>query len=793
MKHIEIAAIYNKINYGTVLQAYASQKILDNLGYSNSIIDTRALNKELNSKKCKYFVMHIFAKDMLLSKAGFVLKKMVIRLNFRDMRHRENARIEMFQQFINEYFRFSPAFGDFTALARYTEKNAHSVMVGSDQIWLPQHIEAGYFSLQWVPKNVKRFSLSSSFGKSIIPNEIKEKYVSFLNELDYISVREKDGQNIVQGMTSKNVELLCDPTMMLAEEQWNEIIPDERPCVDKYIFCYFLGTDKMHRKYAEALRENTGLKIVSLIHMDEYVSYDEKYADEMPFAIGPKEFLQYIKYAEYVLTDSFHGTVFSLIFQKKFVVFNRFSNTNSMSTNGRIATLLEKVGLQNRLASSLDTSIVTQDIDYTAVAEIVNNEREKAIGFIKKSVGEPEIQRNVKNILKHECTACTACFSICPYNCITMETDEEGFAYPIIDEDKCVDCGLCIKTCPSKNNGKKNPFEQKAYIVQNIDDEIRCKSTSGGAFSAIAEKIISDGGVVFGAAYVDGKLHVAHYGAITKKEISLFRSSKYVQSELGNSFIEIKKLLKNGRKVCFSGTPCQIEGLLSFLGQKDENLLLVDVVCRGVPSPKVWEEYVHIQEEKYGSKVFSASFRDKGAYGYTYSQLSIKNEKSKIFLGGVDTNAYLRSFFENINVRPSCYCCKYRSRYRKSDITLWDCLDIVDFTADFDKNGSTRVLIHTPDGLKIFNEISDRFRKVEIPSDIAVENVLEMKKSRLVNSNRELFFRKIGDEGLSEELLNAFFKNNCKRTLEHFVRVLGARTGLYTTIKKISKRILKNV
>lgn len=785
MKHIEIAAVYNKINYGTVLQAYASQKVLDNLGYSNSIIDTRGLNKVFSMKKKKYFIRHIFEKDMLSSKIGFVIKKIVVKINFHNMKANERTRKNKFDQFIDEYFRLSPGFTNITDLARYTEKNAYAVMAASDQIWLPQHIDSGYFSLQWVPKNVKRFSLASSFGKSIIPYDMTERYISFINKLDSISVREKDGQRIVEDLTSKNAVLLCDPTMMLSMEDWNEILPEERPYGDKYILCYFLGTNKMHRKYAETLREKTGFKIVSLIHMDEYFAYDEKYADEMPFSVGPKEFLQYIKYAEFVLTDSFHGTVFSIIFEKKFVVFNRFSNTNSMSTNGRITTLLEKIGLQNRLVDSINISTAFQNVDYKNIAEIVNNERKKAIRFIIESVGSPQRSANVVEILKNECTACTACLSICPVHCISMKADEEGFLYPAIDERKCINCGLCIKVCPSKRNDRKNIFEQKAYIVQNVDNDIRSKSTSGGAFSAIAGKIIRDGGTVYGASYTGKKLHVAHYGANTLHEITSFMGSKYVQSDLKNSFTEIKHLLEAGKKVCFSGTPCQIEGLLSFLGHKNDNLLLVDIVCRGVPSPRVWEEYVCFQENKYDSNILSASFRDKGAYGYTYSQLSITNQKAKLFLGGVDNNAYLRSFFENINVRPSCYCCKYRSRYRKSDITLWDCLDITDFTDVLDKKGATRVLIHSAAGQKIFNEISDCYRGVSISADSAVENVTEMKTSRLVNSKREQFFASVAESGVSEELLGIFFKDNCKKRIEHFARVLGVKTGLYTAMKKI--------
>ena len=206
---------------------------------------------------------------------------------------------------------------------------------------------------------------------------------------------------------------------------------------------------------------------------------------------------------------------------------------------------------------------------------------------------------------KSQCCGCTACSSICPKKAIMMKQDEEGFMYPIIDKSKCVNCGLCDKVCPVKN-AKENGNNQHAYIFQNADDKIRRESTSGGAFTAIAEYVIDNNGIVYGAVF-DEKYKVIHKGIDNKEELYKFRNSKYVQSEMENCYSEIKEYLNKGKLVCFSGTSCQVEGLKNYLGKHYENLILVDVVCRAVPSPLIWKKYLNMIKELCNKKNISVS------------------------------------------------------------------------------------------------------------------------------------------------------------------------------------------
>lgn len=391
-------------------------------------------------------------------------------------------------------------------------------------------------------------------------------------------------------------------------------------------------------------------------------------------------------------------------------------------------------------------------------------------------------------INKSECTGCTACKSICPQKCIAMKADEEGFLYPEVDLEKCINCGLCEKVCPVKN-AKKELKQQHAYIFQNSDDKVRRESTSGGAFTAIAEFVIKKNGVVFGVQF-DKNFKVVHGKAETIEELGKFRNSKYVQSEVGNAFLEIKENLENGRIVCFSGTSCQVEGLKKFLGKNYENLILVDVVCRAVPSPLIWQKYLNIKKKE-NESIKNIRFRDK-FYGYKYSNFSIfdKNEKV-VYHSGVESDAYLRAFFSNICDRPSCYECKFKKLERESDITIWDCFNVEKYNAKMDDDkGTTRVLTNSEKGKKIIEELEKSNTIIEINVKDATDGFLAMFQSVKENPRRKEFFedaQKLEDA----ELFEKYFSNTMKVKIEKYARKILVKTGIYKIVLNIGKKFRK--
>lgn len=392
---------------------------------------------------------------------------------------------------------------------------------------------------------------------------------------------------------------------------------------------------------------------------------------------------------------------------------------------------------------------------------------------------------------KKNCCGCSACYSICPKNCIEMKADREGFLYPKINKDLCINCGLCENVCPIINKVEEKVFEQEGYLVQNKDEKIREESTAGGAFTAIAKYVLEKKGIVFGVQY-DENLNVVHSYVENEIDLKLYRNSKYVQSKIGETFKQAKKFLDEDRWVCFSGTPCQIEGLKKYLKKDYNKLITVDVVCHAVPSPLVWEKYLEIQRKKYGNNIKNIIFRDKKYYGYKYSQMTIRDNKGED-LGhlGVESDIMLRAFFSDICDRPSCYECVFKKRYRVSDFTIWDCFITGLIAKDFDDDkGTTRVLIHTQKGNNIFEKIKDNFKYKNIGSDLLTKNVREMFYSVRINDKREVFMKDIVILN-TEDFIEKYFKDNFKIKLKSNIRKLLCTLKLYKLLKDIYSLIRK--
>ncbi len=346
---------------------------------------------------------------------------------------------------------------------------------------------------------------------------------------------------------------------------------------------------------------------------------------------------------------------------------------------------------------------------------------------------------------KKDCCGCWACENVCPKQCITMVEDEEGFRYPKVDIETCVDCHLCEKVCPIVNAKTDVDRAQKAFLLQHKDENVLQESASGGAFTAIASYVIERGGVVFGAAY-DKDFLVVHKYVETVEDLKVFRNSKYVQSAVGSAYQQAKDFLKQGRMVCFSGTPCQLEGLQNYLRKPYDNLVTVDVMCHSITSPKVFRMYVEMQKEKYGDDIENIMFRDKQPYGYKYSSMSVYRGGKQVYKEGVETDVYLRSFFCDVNVRPSCYDCKFKKQHHLTDFTIWDCFDVRKFSKEMDNDkGVTRILANTDKALTILEDIKTIARIIEIPVGEAVSGVKEMLYSVNMNPRRDAFFMECAD------------------------------------------------
>lgn len=387
---------------------------------------------------------------------------------------------------------------------------------------------------------------------------------------------------------------------------------------------------------------------------------------------------------------------------------------------------------------------------------------------------------------KKFCSGCTACASICPKKCIQMQPDEEGFLYPTVDVKNCVECGACENVCPIQNPMEEEKVQQKAWLVQHKDEAVRLDSSAGGAFTAIATVTLEKGGVVFGAAY-DDDFQVHHTYVENVEELQKFRNSKYVQSDIGNCFQQVKRYLKENRWVCFSGTPCQIEGLSKFLGKSYDRLLLVDVVCHGIPSPLIWKKYLEYQKAD-SNKPDNIRFRDK-FYGYKYSTMSLIRNGTNVYHAGSQLDPMLRAFFSDICDRPSCYECPFKKRYRVSDLTIWDCFSVYDFDKDMDDDkGTTRVLCHTEKGADSVQKITRVAKCKEVSPDKLVAGVKEMYESVLMNPKRAMFMED-AKQLSGVELFGKYYPVTGKVKLKTAVRKILLMTRIYGTMKKCKNKM----
>ncbi|WP_036609255.1 Coenzyme F420 hydrogenase/dehydrogenase, beta subunit C-terminal domain [Oribacterium sp. P6A1] len=402
----------------------------------------------------------------------------------------------------------------------------------------------------------------------------------------------------------------------------------------------------------------------------------------------------------------------------------------------------------------------------------------------------------IKN--KKDCCGCCMCAGACPKECIKMLTDDEGFVYPHIDDSACVNCHLCEKVCPVINvRDDRNSFQQQGYIVQHRNPEVLRESTAGGAFTAIAEYVIDHGGVIFGVELqtdLYAKPSAAHHIWVDNKaDLKKFRNSKYIQSFVGEGTPkQVKSFLEQGKYVCFSGTPCQVEGIKQYLDAKkvdQTNLILVDVVCRAVPSPLIFRKYLEHQEKKNSEHITSVRFRDKH-YGYKYSTMNVISDRNNgDYHRGVESDPWLRAFFSNICDRPSCHDCKFRKLHRVSDFTIWDCFHVGRFSKELDNDrGATRMLVHSLKGQQILDAVSEELVEFKVPVQIIVDGAKELNESVAPNEQRETFF--IDANTLNGyDLLEKYFPETAKVKLKRMIRMTALNIGIYSVAKKVFVRL----
>ena len=392
MKKTAIVSCYFIHNYGSMLQAYATQKLLDKLNIENETINVSGFLGEFRKAQYSYILKSGINSDIFRDRLGKAKNILIKKFLRNDYTSNIKQRDIKFDDFAESIIRKSQVYVSLEDLANKCSDNYGAVLIGSDQLWLPANIAADYYTLNFVPDEMNSVAYATSFGVSTLPGDAAEMARRFLPRIKHISVREHAGQKLIKELTGRTVPVVCDPTLLFTGEEWLEIQKKDPIVKEPYIFCYFIGSTPLHREFVKRLKKETGLKVVALTHVDHYMKSDEGYADFTPYDIGPAEFLNLIRNSSYVCTDSFHSTVFSILYKKEFFDFRRYTQNTNQSTNSRLETLFDLTGIRGRMLDGNENiqDCLNMKLDYEEVHKKLAAVREESYIYLEKSLSDSE-------------------------------------------------------------------------------------------------------------------------------------------------------------------------------------------------------------------------------------------------------------------------------------------------------------------------------------------------------------------------------------------------------------------
>ena len=771
-------------NYGAILQAFALQKKLVELGADSYVL------RKVDPPRSKLQKVKAF----FTPKEHYTLKDNLHIRKSRKQYSKKKAKLNLFYS-SNIKSKVCHSLEEATILT----SGVDAMIAGSDQIWSPTaHMLSDFTTLQFGGDYIRRYSYAASVGATYYDSASEQTLREGLKRFSSISVRESSTVHLVSSLTEKQVHQNIDPTLLYDESFWNNYV-SERIIEKPYVFVYMLRP--------EPLTLNVAKHVASKMGKDLYVISNRiiEGVNNITDA-GLEDWLSYIKYADYVVTNSFHGTAFSVLFKK------RFLSVSIAGSGMRVSDLLDSVDLSDRIIESEnDLSKIYQSIDWEHVETYLDRYRKDATNYLKEIVVTQEPQRDDKVRLFHskgECCACGACYNICPKSAISMRTDDDGYIYPEIDTKKCVNCGLCKKVC-AYQNGLPEAELIGAYAAVTKDNDLLKKSASGGLFASIARNFLQENSAVVGCAYrpdANG-LHPQHIIIERVEELPLLQSSKYAQSDIDSTYKEVKRILENGKRVLFSGTSCQVSGLRGFLQDRDyDNLYTIDIICHGVPSDRIFQSYLKMIEKKKRIHICDINFRDKkygwgekGTIGYVrmrrVGRESTDGERRELRILP-SNSSYYKLYLLGALYRENCYTCPFTDwKRRPGDITIGDFWGIKNQHPELlmsnggpwdDQKGISCLLVNTEKGKQL---IRDYGTELDIKTS-NIDKITERNKMLLRptyyyqdRSNLLKIFRDEGYEGIEKWFWRKYGLKIWTQNLYRKIPV-GIRVKAKETIKK---------
>lgn len=692
-------------NYGSLLNGYATFTLLKDMGLKPLNIITPYNGFEAHAKK---FIDTVYSKEDISECLPF--------------------------NRINEYNNLCDSF-----------------VTGSDQIWhnlvndTSRSREFDYFfHLEFAKDEKKKISFATSYG-NIIPE--KDEYYAnirkLLNRYDAISLREKSGVEYIKKYFGIDATHVIEPVMIAPKKLWEGIAEKSELELDEdYIFSYILDPTENKRNLIKTFSKKIGIKSINALDgFSKHYNHNKELLDlenTLP-NIWAADWLKCFSEAKFVITDSFHGMCYALIFNKPFIVIANYERGIE-----RFNSILDICNLNNRLVDSNDLEKINvneflKKIDYDYVNSNISKCANESKLWLEKNIKTPKdcstssikhVKVSVNEVLSYEkCVGCGACVSECPVSAIKLAGDEHGIYRSYVDGKKCIACGKCVDVCPALELPKNfNSNDPVSYAFIHKDNTTVKESSSGGAFTALAQTVLSDNGIVVGASWRDD-FRVEHVVIENISDLYKLQKSKYFQSYMGSTYKKVKDYLDNGRKVLFTGTPCQVVGLKKYLKKPYSNLILVDLLCANCPSAEIFNKY--ISEINVSGNIKNYNFRYKKETNEVWDAKSVKLElkNGEQIVEDIDNDMYLKVYHTcSLGLSSQCMDCKYQGNKRYGDITIGDCwgIDRFDSTVKH-KYGVSAIIVNNEKGQELVNNIAkdniDTLKEIPL-SDVKKYNVL---------------------------------------------------------------------